>query len=162
MLEPLARAVDISLCLNLEEGLWVRATRDDLYQILFNLVENSIKYNLPGGQVDVTAKAMGDRVIITVEDTGVGIPEEDIGKVFDRFYRVDKARSRETGGTGLGLAITRKVILMHHGAVRLASKEGEGSTFTVRIPLNYIPYSGQSGTNASSDETLPRSHKSKR
>ena len=78
-----------------------------------------------------------------MSDSGIGIPEEFQEQVFERFYRVDKARSRETGGTGLGLAITRKVILMHHGAVRLVSKEGEGSTFIVRIPLSYISGSRQ-------------------
>ena len=75
---------------------------------------------------------------IKVADSGIGIPEEYQEHIFERFYRVDKARSRETGGTGLGLSITRNVILMHRGAIRLSSKEGEGSTFTVRIPLNYI------------------------
>ena len=74
----------------------------------------------------------------TSSSTGIGIPEEYQENIFERFYRVDKARSRETGGTGLGLSITRNVILMHRGAIRLLSKEGEGSTFTVRIPLKYI------------------------
>lgn len=71
-------------------------------------------------------------------DSGIGIPEEVQDRIFDRFYRVDKARSRETGGSGLGLAITRNVVLMHKGAIKLSSKEGEGSVFTIRIPLNYI------------------------
>ena len=82
----------------------VLATEDDLYQIAFNLMENAVKYNLPGGSVTVTLRGAGDLVTLTVEDTGVGIPEEDLGKVFDRFYRVDKARSRAAGGTGLGLS----------------------------------------------------------
>ena len=77
--------------------------------------------------------------ILKVADSGIGIPEELTERVFERFYRVDKARSRETGGTGLGLAITRSVILLHHGAIRVDSTEGEGTTFTVRIPLIYIP-----------------------
>ena len=76
---------------------------------------------------------------VKVSDSGVGIPEEFCNKIFERFYRVDKARSRETGGTGLGLAITKSVVQMHQGAIKVKSKEGEGSTFTVRIPLNYIP-----------------------
>ena len=76
---------------------------------------------------------------VKVADSGCGIPEEFQENIFERFYRVDKARSRETGGTGLGLAITRKVILMHKGAIKVISKEGEGSTFTVRVPLTYIP-----------------------
>jgi len=76
---------------------------------------------------------------VKVEDNGVGIPKEFQERVFERFYRVDKARSRETGGTGLGLAITKNIILLHQGAIRLKSEEGKGATFTVRIPLNYIP-----------------------
>ena len=75
---------------------------------------------------------------IKVSDSGIGIPEEAQDRIFERFYRVDKARSRETGGSGLGLAITRNVVLMHKGAIKLTSREGEGSTFTIRIPLNYI------------------------
>lgn len=135
MLEPLARAVDVELAFSLEEGLWVQATRDDLYQILFNLVENSIKYNLPGGRVDVTAKTIGDRLILTVEDTGVGIPEEDIDKVFDRFYRVDKARSRAAGGTGLGLSIVRDTVRRHGGTVQAQRRSPEGTRFVVSFPL---------------------------
>ena len=103
-----------------------------------NLVENAIKYNVEDGWVRVTLDADHRFFYIKVADSGIGIPEEFQSHVFERFYRVDKARSRETGGTGLGLAITRKVVLMHHGAIRVASREGEGSVFTVRIPLKYI------------------------
>ena len=76
---------------------------------------------------------------VKVEDFGMGIPEEDQEHIFERFYRVDKSHSREIGGTGLGLAITRSAVLMHHGAIKVYSKEGEGTTFTVRIPLKYVP-----------------------
>ena len=76
--------------------------------------------------------------MISVEDTGIGIPADQLDRVFERFYRVDKSRSRETGGTGLGLAITKNAILMHHGTVKVTSKVGEGTTFTVRVPLSYI------------------------
>ncbi len=103
-----------------------------------NLVENAVKYNVEGGWVKVTLDADHKYFYVKVADSGIGIPEELQENVFERFYRVDKARSRETGGTGLGLAITKKVVLMHYGAIRLLSKEGEGSTFTVRIPLTYI------------------------
>lgn len=103
-----------------------------------NLIENAVKYNLDDGWVRVSLNADHKFFFVTVADSGVGIPEELQDKIFERFYRVDKARSRETGGTGLGLSITKNVILMHRGAVRVHSKEGEGTTFTVRIPLNYI------------------------
>lgn len=105
---------------------------------LSNLVENAVKYNVDGGWVRVTLDADHKFFYVKVADSGIGIPEEFQEHVFERFYRVDKARSRETGGTGLGLAITKKIILMHQGAIRLQSKEGEGTTFTVRIPLTYI------------------------
>ena len=103
-----------------------------------NLVENAIKYNKEDGWVRVTLDAGHKFFYLKVADSGVGIPEEFKDRVFERFYRVDKARSRETGGTGLGLAITKNVILLHHGAVRVESKEGEGTIFLVRIPLIYI------------------------
>ncbi len=103
-----------------------------------NLIENAIKYNNDGGWVRVSLNADHKFFYIKVADNGIGIPEENQAQVFTRFYRVDKARSRETGGTGLGLAITESVIHSHHGAIRLYSKENAGSTFTVRVPLIYI------------------------
>lgn len=105
---------------------------------LNNLIENAIKYNYDDGWVRVTLNADHKFFYVKIEDSGVGIPEEFQDKVFERFYRVDKARSRETGGTGLGLALTRNVVLLHRGSVKLYSKEKEGTTFTVRIPLNYV------------------------
>ena len=114
-----------------------RSLLDELCQ---NLCDNAIRYNRPGGKVQIiTACTRDGHCTLTVKDNGIGIPKEAQTSVFERFYRVDKARSRETGGTGLGLAITRKVILMHKGAIKVISKEGEGSTFTVRVPLTYIP-----------------------
>lgn len=136
MLSPLAQAVDVRLRCSLEEGCLVRATQDDLYQIAFNLMENAIKYNLPRGEVLVTLEGTGETVFLRVEDTGVGIPEEDLPKIFDRFYRVDKARSRETGGTGLGLSIVHQMVLMHGGTVTVDSEEGNGATFTVELPIH--------------------------
>lgn len=103
-----------------------------------NLIENAVKYNVDDGLVRVSLDADHKFFYVKVADSGVGIPEECQEQVFERFYRVDKARSRETGGTGLGLAITRNAILMHKGAINLYSKPGEGTTFTVRIPLTYI------------------------
>lgn len=105
---------------------------------LSNLIENAVKYNNDGGNVHVSLNADHKFFYIKIQDNGVGIPEECQTQVFERFYRVDKARSRETGGTGLGLAITRNAVLMHKGAIKLYSEPGEGTTFTVRIPLKYV------------------------
>lgn len=107
-----------------------------------NLIENAIKYNVEDGWVRVTLDADHKFFYIKVADSGIGIPEEAQNHIFERFYRVDKARSREMGGSGLGLAITRSVVLMHKGAIKLTSKEGEGSVFTLRVPLNYIAETG--------------------
>ncbi len=104
-----------------------------------NLIENAIKYNYDDGWVRVTLNADHKFFYVTVQDTGVGIPEDVQDNVFERFFRVDKARSRDTGGTGLGLSLTRSAVLLHRGSIRLYSKEKEGTTFTVRIPLIYVP-----------------------
>ena len=103
-----------------------------------NLIVNAVKYNYDDGLVSVSLNDDHKFFYIRVKDTGCGIPEESQEMIFERFYRVDKARSRETGGTGLGLAITRKVLLMHKGSIRVHSREGEGSTFTIRVPLTYV------------------------
>ena len=103
-----------------------------------NLVENAIKYNIESGWVRVSLNADHKFFYVKVSDSGIGIPDDVQDRVFERFYRVDKARSRETGGTGLGLSITKNAILMHKGVIKLYSKENEGTTFTVRIPLTYI------------------------
>ncbi len=135
MLYPLAQSVGVDIHMDLGEGVTVMAGTDGVYQILFNLMENAVKYNLPGGRVDVKVSAEGDKAILVVEDTGVGIPEEDIGKVFDRFYRVDKARSRAAGGTGLGLSIVRDTARRYGGEVTAQRREKEGTRFTVTLPL---------------------------
>lgn len=113
--------------------------RTKLTLALSNLVENGIKYNNEDGWVHVSLNVDSKYFYVKVEDSGMGIPEEAQEHIFERFYRVDKSHSREIGGTGLGLAITRSAVLMHHGAIKVYSKEGEGTTFTVRIPLKYVP-----------------------
>lgn len=105
---------------------------------LSNLIENAVKYNNEGGNVHVSLNADHKFFYVKIQDNGVGIPEDCQSQVFERFYRVDKARSRETGGTGLGLAIARNAILMHKGAIKLYSEPGVGTTFTVRVPLKYV------------------------
>ena len=137
MLTPLADEGEVTVETDLQEDCMVLATEDDLYQIAFNLMENAVKYNLPGGSVTVTLRGAGDLVTLTVEDTGVGIPEEDLGKVFDRFYRVDKARSRAAGGTGLGLSIVKDTVRQHGGAVTVRRRESEGTCFEVAFPRWY-------------------------
>jgi two-component system sensor histidine kinase SenX3 len=114
--------------------LTVMGDRRQLVSALANLIENGVKYSDPGSTVDVSAHTDGQWVTIAVADHGIGIPQRDQDRIFERFYRVDRARSRDTGGTGLGLAIVRHVATNHGGAVAVESSEGEGSTFTVRIP----------------------------
>ena len=112
----------------------VLSIEDDVYQILFNLVENGIKYNDAGGSVHVTLERTEDDVRIAIEDTGFGIPAEAIGHVFERFYRVDKARSRQAGGSGLGLSIVRELVERNYGAISVTSEVGKGTRFEVDFP----------------------------
>ena len=135
MLSPLANAQRISIETNLKPGCVVRATRDELHQICFNLVENAIKYNVPDGHITIRIYPDHDQVILEVADTGLGIPEKDMPKIFNRFYRVDKARSRAAGGTGLGLSIVRDSVRRHSGWVTVRANQPEGSVFTVGFPL---------------------------
>ena len=105
-----------------------------LNQILYNLTDNAIKYTPDGGKITVSLEKTETRIIWKVRDNGVGIPPEDLDHIFDRFYRVDKARSRETGGTGLGLSIVRQLVKLENGTIRVDSTYGEGSEFTVVFP----------------------------
>ena len=134
MLRPLADAVTVELSCDLQEGCFVEATGDEVYQVAFNLMENAVKYNLPGGRVEVTLTRENGRVKLEVADTGVGIPEEDRSKIFDRFYRVDKARSRAAGGTGLGLSIVRDTVELYGGTIAVQPRESGGTRFVVDFP----------------------------
>ena len=115
-------------------GLTMEGDRSKLNQILYNLTENAIKYTPDGGHIHVSLSEEDGNLIWRVKDDGVGIPEEDQAHIFERFYRVDKARSRETGGTGLGLSIVKQLVNMHGGTITVASKAGNGSEFTVTLP----------------------------
>lgn len=137
-IRPIAQKRNIELILESIREVTAEVDEVKLSLALNNLVENAVKYNIEDGWVRVTLDADHKYFYIKVSDSGIGIPEEFQEHIFERFYRVDKARSRETGGTGLGLAITKNVILMHHGIIKVDSKEGEGTTFSVRIPLTYI------------------------
>lgn len=113
----------------------ITGNADYLQRAISNLVENAIKYTADAGRVTVTASQASGQVIIEVSDSGIGIPPDDLARIFERFYRVDRSRSRAMGGTGLGLSIVKHVVQNHGGAVEVASKLGEGSTFTVRLPI---------------------------
>ena len=146
---PIAAVAKVELVGELGKPVEAEVDATKLTLAVTNLVENAIKYNHEGGWVHVSLNSDSNFFFIKVEDNGMGIPEEDQKHIFERFYRVDKSHSREIGGTGLGLAITRSAVEMHHGAVRVYSREGEGTTFTIRIPLRY-----ERDPNSSGDELI--------
>ena len=137
-LRPIAARQHIELVLESFRPVSAEVDEVKLTLAFTNLVENGIKYNKKEGWVHVTLNADHQYFYVKVEDSGIGIPEDALEHIYERFYRVDKSHSREIGGTGLGLAITRSSILMHRGAIKVFSIEGEGTVFNVRIPLNYI------------------------
>lgn len=118
-----------------EEKINVMMERDRILQVLLILLDNALKYTPPGGHIELSAAVNEDRILITVSDTGMGIPENEIGRVFERFYRVDKARSRDSGGTGLGLSIARQLVESHGGTITLESTLKEGTVVTISLPL---------------------------
>lgn len=134
MLRPMARQSNVKMELDLAGGCPVLILEDDLYQIVFNLIENGIKYNVPGGKLRICLGRQEDNATLTVSDTGMGIPEEALVHIFERFYRVDKARSRASGGSGLGLAIVRAIVLRNRGEIHVESTVGKGTSFTVCFP----------------------------
>lgn len=135
MLTGIANEQKITMEATIVQDCPILIIEDDLYQIIFNLVENGIKYNVPGGKLFVTLDRREDNAVLQVRDTGVGIPEDAVGHVFERFFRVDKARSRKSGGSGLGLSIVRNMVERNHGTIRVESVVGEGSVFTLRFPV---------------------------
>ena len=132
---PAAEKNRLTLTMDVAKDVTLQGDESKLGQVIYNLIDNAIKYTPEGGSVHVTMKADGRNAVFAVKDTGVGIPEEDAKHIFDRFYRVDKARSRETGGTGLGLSIVRQMVQLHRGEIKVDSVFGKGSTFTVTLPL---------------------------
>lgn len=135
MLSAIAEKNAITIDLELNNDCPILILEDDLYQIVFNLVENGIKYNTPGGKLTVKLSQTDDNAVLEVSDTGVGIPEEAISHIFERFYRVDKARSRKSGGSGLGLSIVRNIVERNRGEIRVESTVGNGTTFMVIFPV---------------------------
>lgn len=140
-IRPIAKARNIELVLESYRPVMAEVDEVKLSLAFSNLIENAVKYNRDSGWVHVSLNSDHRYFFVKVTDSGVGIPEDEQALIFDRFYRVDKTRSRETGGTGLGLAITKSVILKHNGQIKVASEMGVGTTFTVRLPLSYIPES---------------------
>ena len=137
-LQPIAQQSNVEVVFESFRPILAEVDEVKLTLAITNLVENAIKYNHEEGSVQVTLNADHKYFYVKVADTGMGIPEDSLDHIFERFYRVDKSHSREIGGTGLGLAIARNAVIMHRGAIKVHSEEGVGTTFTVRIPLNYI------------------------
>ena len=137
-LRPIADKNNVELMFESEKQINAEIDETKLTLAISNLVENAIKYNKPGGWVKLELDADHQFFSVKVSDSGIGIPKDSLDHIYERFYRVDKSHSREIGGTGLGLAITRNAILMHRGAIKATSIEGEGTTFVVRIPIKYV------------------------
>ena len=137
-LGPIAARANVKLVFESRRKVNAEVDEVKLTLALSNLVENAIKYNVDGGWVKVVLDADHQYFTVEISDSGIGIPQESVEHIYERFYRVDKSHSREIGGTGLGLAITRSAIVMHRGSINVKSEEGVGTTFTVKIPLSYI------------------------
>ncbi len=132
---PLARENGIEINLNARDDIHVTGDATKLQQVIYNVIDNAIKYTPRGGEVTITQTRAGRRVIVRIADTGIGIPADDLPHIFDRFYRVDKARSRATGGTGLGLSIVKQIVQAHGGTITAESVEGKGTTFIIELPI---------------------------
>ena len=135
MLSGIAEKNGVTIQTDLSQDCPILILEDDLYQIAFNLVENGIKYNIPGGKLSVKLLRQEENALLQVSDTGMGIPADAIDHIFERFYRVDKSRSRASGGSGLGLAIVRTIVVRNRGDILVDSTPGIGSTFTVSFPI---------------------------
>ena len=134
LLRPVAAEKQVTLNAELDDNCMVLATKDNMHHIVFNLLENAVKYNFPKGSVTAKLHAENGNVQLSVEDTGVGIPEDERYNIFGRFYRIDKARSREAGGSGLGLSIVHDAVKAHGGSIAVGANEPRGSIFIVTFP----------------------------
>ena len=134
LLRPLATERSVHLHMDLNDGCVIMANTDDMFHVIFNLTENAVKYNVPDGDVWIRLEADEEKIMLTVADSGIGIPEEDRLNIFSRFYRVDKARSRASGGTGLGLSIVHDAVLAHGGSIAVGANKPQGSIFVVKFP----------------------------
>lgn len=129
-----AKRLEIDLSVS-GSDVTIQANGGYIYEMIYNLTENAVKYNRPGGKVLVDVSRAGDKAVITVADNGIGIPKEHQGRIFERFYRVDKSHSKQTGGTGLGLSIVKHIAALHHGSISVDSEDGKGTVFTVMLPM---------------------------
>jgi signal transduction histidine kinase len=132
----LAGSKNITLTLRSNTPITMVGDKGRLRQLFLNLVDNAVKYTPSGGSVTLALERQGNEAVFEVSDTGIGIPQTELGKIFDRFYRVDKARSRELGGTGLGLSIAKWIVELHRGSITVTSEPQKGSTFTVHLPID--------------------------
>lgn len=143
-MQPSANKKNINISLHAPENIYIEADEDRLRQVFVNLLSNAVNYTPENGSVKVILQTAGERngdyekVIISVVDTGIGIPKKDLPRIFERFYRVDKARSRGSGGTGLGLSIVKHLVELHHGSIHVESDLGYGSKFTVELPAIHL------------------------
>lgn len=135
LLKPKAEKLNVKLSLK-SEDVSINANKNYISELLYNLIDNAIKYNKQNGLVDINIYSDKDNLYLTVKDTGVGISEDDQGRIFERFYRVDKSRSKETGGTGLGLSIVKHIAELYDGTIELSSEKNKGTEITVIFPLN--------------------------
>ena len=136
MLKRKSKEYRITIKVELPKSLPVRADKNKMGQVFINLIDNAIKFNREGGKVTISGEENSENIKVSVSDTGIGIPKKEIERVFERFFRADKARPRELGGTGLGLSIVKHVMEAHRGSVKVESLEGQGSKFTLRMPKN--------------------------
>jgi len=133
-MKPYAEEKNVTLESHIQEGIVISGDEDQLHRLLYNLIKNAIDYNVDGGRVDVDLKSLPKSVLLTISDTGIGIPSQDLPHIFDRFYRVDRSRSQKIGGSGLGLAIVRAIVDAHHGSISVKSSPGKGTTIQVHFP----------------------------
>ena len=133
-LKDIAKDKNIEISLDGKKVI-IYGVRKLLYEIIYNLCDNAIKYNTYGGNIKISITSNNQNAILTVADTGIGIPQEHLDRVFERFYRVDKSHSKETGGTGLGLSIVKHAVAYHHGKIDIESKVNNGTTITIKFPM---------------------------
>lgn len=136
-----AKQKNITLKTNIQDDCVVKGSNAHLKRLLTNLVQNAIDYNKPHGEIQVSMKKQAEQIKLKITDTGIGIPEKDLPNIFDRFYKVDQARTKQSGGAGLGLSIVKEIVEMHAAQISIESKLNKGTTITILFPLSQRLYS---------------------